>query len=276
MSNAPAIQLKGVGFRRDDRWILHEINWTVAAGTCAVILGPNGSGKSTLTRIICGHLWPTVGDVHVLGQKFGQVDLHELRRRIRLVQSTSPVEMDPDLTAHEVVMSGFFGTLGLCDPTTPGMQQQAHTVLDRVGLHRVADHRYITLSTGERMRCLIARALAVQPALLLLDEPTAGLDLLAREQVLATVQGLFESAQNPPTVILITHHLEELPPVMSNVLLLDEGRVTADGPPGDVLTAPILSKVYNCPMQINHVGRRYYAQVHPGAWQGLIERQSRQ
>src|SRR5580698_1999206 len=121
MSNAAAIELKGVGFRRDDRWILHDINWTVAPGTCAVILGPNGSGKSTLTRIVAGHLWPTVGEVHVLGEKFGEVDLHELRRGIRLVQSTSPVEMDPDLTAREVVMSGFFGTLGLYDPTTPAM-----------------------------------------------------------------------------------------------------------------------------------------------------------
>ena len=274
MSNARAIELKGVGFRRDDRWILHEINWTVAAGTCAVILGPNGSGKSTLTRIIAGHLWPTVGEVHVLGEKFGEVDLHELRRGIRLVQSTSPVEMDPDLTAHEVVMSGFFGTLGLYDPTTPGMAQQAHQVLDRVGLHRVADHRYTTLSNGERMRCLIARALAVQPTLLLLDEPTAGLDLLAREQVLAAVQGLFETDQLAPTVILITHHLEELPPVMSNVLLLDDGRVGAVGGPGQVLSAETLSKVYNCPMQISRSGGRYYAQVHPGAWVNLIERRT--
>jgi iron complex transport system ATP-binding protein len=273
MSNVPAIELKGVGFRRDSRWILHEINWTVDTGTCAVILGPNGSGKSTLTRIIAGHLWPTVGDVHVLGERFGEVDLHELRRGIRLVQSTSPVEMDPDLTAREVVHSGFFGTLGLYDPITPEMEEQANDVLDRVGLHRVADHRYTTLSNGERMRCLIARALAVQPALLLLDEPTAGLDLLAREQVLATIQGLFEPPHHPPTVLLITHHLEELPPVMSNVLLLDDGRVAADGAPVDVLSAPILSKIYNCPMQITHAGGRYYAQVHPGAWHGLIERQ---
>lgn len=272
MSNAPAIELKGVGFRRDERWILHDINWTVATGACAVVLGPNGSGKSTLTRIIAGHLWPTVGDVHVLGEKLGEVDLHELRKGIRLVQSTSPVEMDPDLTAHQVVLSGFFGTLGLYDPTSPAMEEQAHAVLDRVGLHRVADHRYTTLSNGERMRCLIARALAVQPTLLMLDEPTAGLDLLAREQVLATVQSLFETGHAPPTVILITHHLEELPPVMSNVLLLDDGRIGAAGAPGDVLSGSILSRVYNCPMQISQAGGRYYAQVHPGAWQSLIER----
>jgi iron complex transport system ATP-binding protein len=202
----PAIRLSGVGFRREGRWILDDIHWTVPAGACAAILGPNGSGKSTLTRIIAGHLWPTVGEVQVLGENFGEVDLHALRRDLRLVQSSSPVEMDPDLTAVEVVLSGFFGTVGLYDLVSREMHERAADVLDRVGMHAVADHRFTTLSNGERMRCLIARALVVQPRLLLLDEPTAGLDLLAREQVLATVQALFEDKEAPPTVVLITHH----------------------------------------------------------------------
>jgi iron complex transport system ATP-binding protein len=241
-------------------------------GTCAAILGPNGSGKSTLTRIIAGHLWPTVGQVKVLGEAFGQVDLHALRRDLRLVQSNSPVEMDPDLTTLEVVLTGFFGTLGLYDPVLVSMRERAGEVLDRIGMHQVADHRYTTLSNGERMRCLIARALVVRPRLLLLDEPTAGLDLLAREQVLATVQALFESDPTPPAVIFITHHLEELPPATSDILLLADGRAAASGSPASVLKPEILSPVYGCPMHVTHEAGRYYVQVHPSAWATLLRR----
>lgn len=266
-----AIELTGVGFRRQERWILDDINWTVRSGACAAILGPNGSGKSTLTRIIAGHLWPTAGRVRVLGGSFGEVDLHALRRDLRLVQSTSSVEMDPDLTAHEVAQSGFFGTFGLYDPVSEAMREQAMEVLDRVGLHQVAEHRFTTLSSGERMRCLIARALVVRPRLLLLDEPTAGLDLLAREQVLATVQALFE-ASSPPTVVFITHHLEELPPATENVLLLGEGRMAAQGRLEQVLRGDVLAPVYGCPMQVSQIAGRYYVQVHPDAWRSLLSR----
>ena len=208
-----------------DRWILRDITWEVPAGACAAILGPNGSGKSTLTKVIAGHLWPSAGDVRVLGEHFGEVDLHALRRGLRLVSSTSPVELDPDLTAHEVAMTGFFGTLGLYDEVDAPMRDAAAEILDRVGLHPVADHRYSTLSSGERMRCLIARALVIRPRLLMLDEPTMGLDFLAREQVLAAVQSLSTAdADERPTVLMITHHLEELPPLVSHVLLLSEGQ----------------------------------------------------
>ena len=145
-------------------------------------------------------------------------------------------------------------------------------MLDRVALHAVAHHRYTTLSSGERMRCLIARALVVRPRLLMLDEPTAGLDLLAREQVLATVQALIQPASSPPlTVVLITHHLEELPPTTTHLLLLDNGRAAAQGPPEEVLRADILARVYGCPLEIEQLGGRYYARVHPGEWAGLLK-----
>jgi iron complex transport system ATP-binding protein len=260
-----------VGFQRDGRWILRDIDWAVPRGTCAAILGPNGCGKTTLTRLIAGQLWPTVGEITVLGETFGQVDLHTLRRDLRLVQSNTPVEMDPDLSAVEVVLTGFFGTLGLYDAVSNEMREQAAEVLDKVGMCHVADHRYTTLSNGERMRCQIARALVVRPRLLMLDEPTAGLDLLAREQVLATVQALFEdSASDPPTTIFITHHLEELPPATTLLLLLGDGTIAASGVPNQVLRAEILASVYGCPMQITSIGGRYYSQVHPGAWRGMM------
>ncbi|HZL33676.1 MAG TPA: ATP-binding cassette domain-containing protein [Tepidisphaeraceae bacterium] len=275
IASGPAIALSNVGVIRSDRWILRGINWTVPAGACAAILGPNGSGKSTLTRVIAGHLWPTAGDVRVLGERFGEVDLHALRRDLRLVTSTSPVELDSDLTAEEVAVTGFFGTLGLYDPTTPHMHDAAAEMLDRVGLASVADHRYATLSSGEKMRCLIARALVVRPRLLMLDEPTMGLDFLAREQVLAAVQSLSSADDaHRPTVLMITHHLEELPPITSQILLLSEGQAAAQGTTQEVLTQAVLSPVYHCPMEITRLGGRHYAQVHPGSWEAILRKGS--
>jgi iron complex transport system ATP-binding protein len=265
-----AIHLQDVGVRRGDRWILDQISWTVPAGACVAILGPNGSGKSTLTRVIAGHLWPTRGEVRVLGERFGEVDLHALRRGLRLVQSASPVELDPELSAFDVVLTGFFGTLGLYDETDEEMRRDADRMLDLVGLHQVSHHLYSTLSSGERMRCLIARALVVRPRLLMLDEPTAGLDLLAREQVLAAVQAMASAGSDRPTIVLITHHLEELPPATSDVLLLSEGNVAAQGPASSVLKSEVLSPVYACPLEVKHEAGRYYAQVNPGAWSSIL------
>src|SRR5688572_19665284 len=252
-----AIELTNVGLRRGDTWILRDVSWTVPAGACAAILGPNGSGKSTLTRILACHLWPTSGAVRVAGGAFGDSSLPALRKHIRLVQSAGPYDVDPQLTATEAVLTGLFGSIGLYDAVTDDMRERAAQLLRHVGLSHVASHAYATLSSGERVRTLIARALAQRPRLLLLDEPTAGLDLLAREQVLATVQRLFDPTPSPPysgeragerglpsnvekaplptplpgvpgrgsdatTVVLITHHVEELPPATSHVLLLSE------------------------------------------------------
>jgi iron complex transport system ATP-binding protein len=270
IGDPPAIALAGVGVMRDGRWILRDIDWTVPAGSCAAILGPNGSGKSTLTRVIAGHLWPTAGDVRVLGAHFGEVDLRALRRGIRLVQSNSPVEMDGELTAFDIVLTGYFGTLGLYDPTSQAMRDEAEQMLDLVGLHAVGHHRYNTLSTGERMRSLIARAMVVRPRLLMLDEPTNGLDFLAREQVLAAVGAMLASGPDRPTILIITHHLEELPPATTQVLLLSEGAAAAKGSMGEVLREDVLSPVYGCPMKVTCSDGRYYAIVSPGAWSGLL------
>jgi iron complex transport system ATP-binding protein len=268
----PAIRLTDVGLRRGDTWILKGINWEVPAGACAAILGPNGSGKSTLTRILACHDWPTEGDSSVLGAQFGDASLIDLRKSIRLVQPAGPYDIDAELTAHQVVLTGFFATHGLYHEPSPQMHAEADRLLQQVGLAHVRDHVYATLSSGEKVRSLIARALAREPRLLLLDEPTSGLDLLAREQVLATVQALFETEANPPTVVFITHHVEELPPATSHVLLLDQGHSAAQGPPADVLRADTLSRVYRCPVDVRHQAGRYYIEVHPTAWRDLLHR----
>jgi len=274
-----AIQLNGVGVQRAERWILRDVNWRIDSGACVAILGPNGSGKSTLTRILAGHLWPTAGEVNVLGGQFGETSLPELRKQIRLVQAAGPYDVDPELTCHQVVLTGFFSTIGLYAETTARQQAEADRMIRQVGLGHVREHRYSTLSSGERVRALIARALVVRPSLLLLDEPTAGLDLLAREQVLATVQRMFEPSaadEPPPTTIMITHHVEELPPAISQILLLSEGRPAALGTPAQVLDAAVLSPVYGCPVQVRRSGPRAYLEVHPDAWEGLLKHEAGQ
>lgn len=248
------------------------MNWRVEAGTCAAILGPNGSGKSSLTRILACHYWPTEGESRVLGAIFGDASLLDLRKSIRLVQPAGPYDIDAELTARQVVLTGFFGTIGLYDPVDAAMTEEADRLLEQVGLSGVRDHVYGTLSSGEKVRNLIARALVREPALLLLDEPTSGLDLLAREQVLATVQALFENREARPTVVFITHHVEELPPATSQVLLLSHGQVAATGKPQDVLTDAVLGKAYECPVQVQRRNGRYYVEVHPDAWRALLHR----
>jgi iron complex transport system ATP-binding protein len=261
--------MTGVGVMRDDRWILRDITWRVEPGTLAAVLGPNGSGKSTLARIAACHLWPTAGDCRILGGQFGQTDLRALRHRIRLVQPAGPYDIDPALTAIEVVLTGFFGSLNLYDKPKPEMLGEADRLLTLIGLGAIKSHAYSTLSSGERVRNLIARAMVSRPELLILDEPTAGLDVLAREQVLATIEMLFHQP-DPPAVLLITHHVEELPPTTSQVLLLADGKVSAAGTLSQVLTPDILSKAYGFPVTVRESGGRYYLEVHPSAWRELL------
>ena len=267
--NQLAIELRNVTVKRGRRAILKNISWSVPAGSCAAILGPNGSGKSTLARVILGQIWPTNGDVSVLGEKFGETDLNHLRESIRLVQPGAAVEFDPDETTLNIVLTGFFGTVGLYDSLTPSMRRRATVLVNRVGLKKETSQPYRTLSSGERMRCLMARALVIQPRLLILDEPTAGLDLLAREQVLATLQQLVSRSKQPPAVLMITHHVEDLLPQTSQVLLLDDGKVAASGKPSRVLLPSVLSKVYRCPVRVSRRGGRFWLQVHPSAWKEM-------
>jgi iron complex transport system ATP-binding protein len=268
----PAIDVRNAGVCRGDTWILRNVDWSVPAGACVAVLGPNGSGKSTLTRILALHLWPTEGEVSVLGNRMGDANLPEVRRHVRLVQPAGPYDVDPQLSAREVVLTGQFGTIGLYDAVTPEMEAEADRLLASVGLAHVADHVYATLSSGERVRSLIARALVRRPALLLLDEPTAGLDLLAREQVLGVVQRMFEGSADdpPPATVLVTHHVEELPPATREVLLLSNGRVAARGAPEQVIRPEVLEPVYGCPLEVRRSNGRFYIEVHPRAWEGLL------
>ncbi|MFO0945921.1 MAG: ATP-binding cassette domain-containing protein [Planctomycetota bacterium] len=264
-----AIDLRGVGFITEGQEILRDIHWAISRGESAAILGHNGSGKSTLLRLITGYHFPTVGTVEVLGSQLGEIDLHALRKEIGIVDPGSPFSPDHRLTVLEVVLTGVFGNLCLdFDHPTPADVALAKKLLADVGLLGHANQKYRTLSTGESRRTLLARALVHQPKLLILDEPTAGLDLLGRETMLATVD-LLKKRQPWLTILTVTHHLEELSPNTDSILLLKNGNVLAKGPAEEVLQESLLTEGFGCPVRVCRTNGRWQWTVEPAIWKTL-------
>jgi len=268
---APVLSLQNISFSRGERPILQNLSWQVAPGEIAAVLGPNGSGKSTLLRIASGYLWPQHGTVQLLGQTFGETPIAPLRAQVGIVEASTVYPFDKHMSARDVVVSGYFSalTIAYAHPTEEQIHHASH-LLTRVGLTGRAAQPFATMSTGERLRTLLARSLVRKPALLLLDEPTAGLDLPARESILATLTRLHQSTENPPAMVTITHHLEELLPDTTNILLLaGDGSIRAQGTPQEVLTNENLSSAYGVPIQLSIQHNRYHAHVDPALWQDL-------
>lgn len=267
MKRETLVKVDCAGVMRSHRWILQGASWELPAGSLSAVLGPNGSGKSTLARLMAGQIWPTRGEV-LLRTNGAYEPAAVAKRLVRTVQPSAPLDFDPSLTAAQIVLTGFFGTLGIYDRPTPTMRRRAAALLDTIGLGAVGDSPYGIMSTGEKVRTLIARAMAVRPRLLILDEPTSGVDLLARERVLATIRRLLRTSRGT-AVLLITHHVEELPPETQQVLVLAGGVVIAQGTPADVLTGDVLSKAYGVAVEVHRHHGRYYTTVHPTAWRDL-------
>ncbi|MFI5719370.1 ABC transporter ATP-binding protein [Nocardia sp. NPDC051750] len=256
--NTPVLELTDVTFRRDGNQILDGISLTVRAGEHWTLLGPNGAGKSTLLGF-CGALThPTGGTVRVLGEQLGRVELQKLRRSIGHVNPRHPLRSP--LTVREVVLTGLTGSVDLPMRWSPRPEEiaAATAALDAVGMADKAERRWPTLSQGERGRTLIARALITAPRLLLLDEPTTGLDVAAREQLLQTIDAL-DRARPDLASVLVTHHLEELPTTTSHALLIAVGRTVASGPADEIITTASISATFEHPVRVGREGGRWSA-----------------
>jgi iron complex transport system ATP-binding protein len=248
--NGAAIQFESVDLDRPGVKVLHEVQWTVEAGDRWVVLGPNGSGKTTMFELASGYLHPTRGAVDILGQRLGRVDVRRLRERIGLVSSSLVKKLVPSITATDVVVSGRRGALEpWWQEYTDADWARARRLLEEAGFGSIEDRPFGFLSDGERQQVLLARALMNEPELLLVDEPAAGLDVGGRERLVAYLSRLAASPDHPPTV-MITHHVEEIPPGFSHALLLRSGTVVASGPIHEVLTPELMSAAFGlalCP-----------------------------
>jgi iron complex transport system ATP-binding protein len=253
------VDVRGLTVRRAGRTILGPLDWQVRAGERWVVLGPNGSGKTTLLSVIGLTLWPTSGTVEVLGSRYGTVDVRELRKRIGSAGSAVEAVLNADLRPVDLVMTArHAATEPWWHEYSDEDRERAHEALGRVGMAAAADQPFGTLSAGERRRVSIARALMPDPDLLLLDEPAANLDLAARETLLADLTALAADAR-PAGIVLVSHHLEEIPPGFDHVLVLAAGGIVAAGPIDEVLTGPVLSAAYGLPLRVERGDGRAWA-----------------
>ncbi len=257
----PVLELVNVHRRTGGTTLLDGINWRINQGQHWVVLGPNGSGKSTLLRIAGLHLHPTTGTVRVLGEELGRSDVRALRTRIGYASASLADAFRPNLPAIDVVMTARHGAL---EPWwhdyTDADQSRARDLLKRMGCGDRINHQFGALSSGERQRVMLARTLMVDPDLLLLDEPTAGLDLGGREELVATLGDLATDPVIPP-MVQVTHHVEEVPPGFTHALLMEGGRSVKSGPLVKVLTARALSDCYGLPLSLSQNAGRWSVRV---------------
>jgi iron complex transport system ATP-binding protein len=255
------LALRDVRVVRGGATLLADIDWTVHSDERWVILGPNGAGKTTLLSLCSGSSFPTKGTVDVLGERLGRTDLRELKSRIGLTSATLADRIPPDERVLDVVMTGAYAVVGRWreeyDDTDA---ERARYLLRYLGCEPFVDRTFGTLSEGERKRVQIARALMPDPELLLLDEPAAGLDLGAREALVLRLSRIASDPASPATV-LVTHHVEEIPPGSTHVLLLRAGQVVEAGPLASALTAESLSATFGLPLVLAKHGQRYTART---------------
>ncbi len=256
---SPIFEVEKLRVERD-AVILHEVNWRVELGQHWVILGANGSGKTSLLSALTGYLMPTSGEIRIGSASFGAADWREVRRSVGLVSSSLGHRIEPEQTAREVILSGSNSQINFWGKAGAETEKRARQVLQRVKAAHLTDRAWRYLSQGERQRVLIGRALMSRLRIMFLDEPCSGLDPVAREDFLAFLSALVKGP-HAPTLVLVTHHVEEIVPLFSQVLLLRGGRVLACGPKDKVLTSANLSTTFGAPTAVRRTGSRYRLEI---------------
>jgi len=255
------LQFSGVSVRRGGKALLESIDWTVEEDERWAILGPNGAGKTTLLQIAATLLHPSEGEACVLGERLGRVDVFELRPRIGFASAALAQRIPNGEVVIDVVVSAGYSVLGRWREAYGRMDvRRATRLLERFGVASLAQRTYGTLSEGERKRVQIARALMTDPELLLLDEPAAGMDLGGREDLVRRLSRLAEDPDAAASV-LVTHHVEEIPPGITHVLLLRDGQVVARGLARDVITAENLTATFGLPLTVERRAGRWFARA---------------
>jgi iron complex transport system ATP-binding protein len=252
----PILTVSGLTVQRGTTVILDKISWTARRGEHWVILGANGSGKTSLLSALTGYLTPTAGEVELLSQRYGRTDWRELRKRVGLVSSSIRQMIPEGEVALDTVVSGKYAMIDFWGKMTKQDRRRGNRILAQIDCHALAERPWLFLSQGERQRVLIGRALMARPALLILDEPCAGLDPAARERFLEFLQTL-ASRKNAPTLVLVTHHVEEIMPIFSHVLVLQRGHVLACGERKKTLTSKVLSAAFGAPVELRRRQGRY-------------------
>jgi iron complex transport system ATP-binding protein len=256
---AAVLEFAGVTVRRGTATLLDDVDWTVEEDERWVILGPNGAGKTTLLQVASAQMHPTAGVAGILEEVLGTVDVFDLRPRIGLTSATLAERIPRSESVRDVVVSASYGVVGRWREHYDELDHdRAAQLLEELGVRHLAERTFGTLSEGERKRVQIARALMSDPELLLLDEPAAGLDLGGREDLVSTLSVLAMDPDSPATV-LVSHHVEEIPPGFSHALLLRQGRVMAAGLLDHVLTEEHLSATFGMPLVLQHADGRWSA-----------------
>lgn len=257
---SPVLNMAAVEVEREGTRILHNLDWSIRSGEHWVLFGPNGAGKTTLLNLLTGYIWPTAGTVDVLGHRLGEVNLFELRRHIAVVSDPLHRMIHGDLTGANVLVTGARAHLNLFGEATPLEREHARMVAEITEISPLLDKPFRVMSTGERQRLMIARALMIRPRLLILDEPCAGLDLGAREFVLQTI-GRITAHAKPPVIVLTTHHVEEITPAFTHCLMLSHGEVFMSGPVERVLTSRAVSRLFGMPIRVTRRDGRITASI---------------
>ncbi|MDO5511892.1 ABC transporter ATP-binding protein [Corynebacterium sp.] len=253
------VDFRDVTFKRGGRNLVGPVTWQVELDERWVIIGPNGAGKTTLIRMAAAEEFPSSGRAFVMGEQLGRTDMRDLRASIGVSSSALGNRIPPEEKVGDLVVSAGYAVLGRWREEYEEMDfAQAHEILDQVGAHHLQDRTWGTLSEGERKRVLVARALMTNPELLILDEPGAGMDLGGREDLVGYLGDL---AMDPdaPAIVMITHHVEEIPFGFTHAMLLDDGGVVAQGLINTVLTSENLSKAFHQPIEVSRIGERYFA-----------------